>query len=43
VVRWGERLTPLGVSDVELPPSNQTALEIVERFRRIGAQRVVSG
>ena len=33
VVRWGERVTPLGTSDVELPPNNQTALEIVERYR----------
>ena len=24
VVRWGERVTPLGTSDVELPPNNQT-------------------
>jgi len=37
VVRWGERITPLRLSDVELPPINQTALEIVERFRRIKA------
>ena len=35
VVRWGQRVTPLGISDVALPPNNQSALEIVERFRRI--------
>jgi 3-oxoacyl-[acyl-carrier-protein] synthase-3 len=35
VVRWGQRVTPLGVSDVQLPPNNQTALQIVERYRRI--------
>ncbi|MGH8204835.1 MAG: ketoacyl-ACP synthase III [Steroidobacteraceae bacterium] len=29
VVRWGERTTPLGQSDVELPPCDRTALEIV--------------
>ena len=29
VVRWGERTTPLGQSDVELPPLEKTALEIV--------------
>jgi 3-oxoacyl-[acyl-carrier-protein] synthase-3 len=34
VVRWGARVTPLGVSEIVLPPINQTALEIVERFRR---------
>jgi hypothetical protein len=28
-------VAPLGTSEVELPPINQTALEIVERFRRI--------
>jgi 3-oxoacyl-[acyl-carrier-protein] synthase-3 len=37
VVRWGERLTPLGTSDAELPPNNQSALAIVERYRRIKA------
>ena len=37
VVRWGERVTPLGISDVQLPPGNQTALQIVERYRRISA------
>jgi 3-oxoacyl-[acyl-carrier-protein] synthase-3 len=41
VVRWGERVTPLGTSDVELPPNHQTALEIVERYRAIGKLRVV--
>jgi 3-oxoacyl-[acyl-carrier-protein] synthase-3 len=29
VVRWGSRTTPLGTSDVDLPPLEQTALEIV--------------
>jgi 3-oxoacyl-[acyl-carrier-protein] synthase-3 len=37
VVRWGERVTPLGTSDAELPPNNQSALAIVERYRRIKA------
>jgi 3-oxoacyl-[acyl-carrier-protein] synthase-3 len=37
VVRWGQRVTPLAVSDAELPPNNQTALDIVERYRRIKA------
>jgi 3-oxoacyl-[acyl-carrier-protein] synthase III len=40
LVRWGERVTPLGTSDVELPPDKETALEIVTRYRRIGALRV---
>ena len=35
VVRWGQRVTPLGTSDVELPPNNQTALEIVHKYRAI--------
>ncbi len=29
LVRWGERTQPLGSSDAELPPCNQTALEIL--------------
>jgi 3-oxoacyl-[acyl-carrier-protein] synthase III len=37
VVRWGERVTPLATSAIELPPNNQSALEIVGRFRRINA------
>jgi 3-oxoacyl-[acyl-carrier-protein] synthase III len=40
VVRWGGRVTPRGVSDVELPPNNQSALEIIERYRAIGRVRV---
>jgi 3-oxoacyl-[acyl-carrier-protein] synthase-3 len=37
VVRWGRRVTPLGTSSIELPPNNQTALQIVEKYRRIRA------
>jgi 3-oxoacyl-[acyl-carrier-protein] synthase-3 len=33
VVRWGERVTPLGKSDVELPPCARTGLEIVNELR----------
>ena len=29
MIRWGERVTPLGESDVELPPCDQTALELM--------------
>jgi 3-oxoacyl-[acyl-carrier-protein] synthase-3 len=29
MIRWGERVTPLGESDAELPPCDQTALEIL--------------
>jgi 3-oxoacyl-[acyl-carrier-protein] synthase-3 len=32
IVRWGERTTPLGRSDVELPPGEKTALELVRGF-----------
>jgi len=35
VVRWGERVTPLGQTDVELPPCENTALDLVkEHIRR---------
>jgi 3-oxoacyl-[acyl-carrier-protein] synthase III len=34
LVRWGARTTPLGTSDVELPPSDRTALEIVQGYLR---------
>jgi 3-oxoacyl-[acyl-carrier-protein] synthase III len=33
LIRWGERMTPLEVSDAELPPSPKTALEIVNEIR----------
>jgi 3-oxoacyl-[acyl-carrier-protein] synthase-3 len=34
LVRWGDRVTPKGVTDVDLPPCNQTALELVQGFIR---------
>jgi 3-oxoacyl-[acyl-carrier-protein] synthase-3 len=34
VIRWGERVTPLGTSDVELPPCDQTGLELVQNIMR---------
>ena len=30
LIRWGARVTPLGTSDAELPPCDQTALQIVQ-------------
>jgi 3-oxoacyl-[acyl-carrier-protein] synthase-3 len=37
LIRWGERTTPLGESDAELPPCDQTALEIMsEAIKRTG-------
>ncbi len=41
VVRWGQRVTPKGLSGVELPPNNHSALELVSRYRGIHRQRVV--
>ncbi|MGB5325475.1 MAG: ketoacyl-ACP synthase III [Pseudomonadales bacterium] len=31
-VRWGERVTPLGYSEVELPPCEQSALALIEPY-----------
>ena len=31
VVRWGRRVTPLSTSDAELPPCEETALELIAR------------
>jgi len=42
VVRWGERVKPLGASNVDLPPNNLTALDLVNRYRGINALRVTS-
>jgi 3-oxoacyl-[acyl-carrier-protein] synthase III len=33
VVKWGERVTPLGTSDAALPPVTRTALEMVNEVR----------
>jgi 3-oxoacyl-[acyl-carrier-protein] synthase-3 len=30
LIRWGARVTPLGVSDIELPPCEKSALEMVQ-------------
>jgi hypothetical protein len=32
-VRWGERTTPLGTSELDLPPCDKTGLELVEELR----------
>ncbi len=39
VVRWGDRVTPLGTSSAELPPCDRSALEMVTaiRTRKAGA------
>ena len=39
LVRWGDRVTPKGTSDVELPPCDQTALELVQGMIRAKGQR----
>jgi len=35
LVKWGERVTPLGTSDRDLPPCTQTALEMVNAVRNV--------
>jgi 3-oxoacyl-[acyl-carrier-protein] synthase-3 len=30
LLRWGQRVTPLGTSDVELPPCDKTGLELTQ-------------
>jgi 3-oxoacyl-[acyl-carrier-protein] synthase-3 len=37
LVRWGDRVTPLGTSTADLPPCNKTALELVNEIRAIKA------
>jgi hypothetical protein len=31
-VRWGDRVKPLGQTDIDLPPSDRSALEIVQGY-----------
>lgn len=33
LVKWGDRVTPLGSTDAELPPNDRTALELVNEVR----------
>ena len=33
LVRWGERVTPLGTTEAQLPPCSHTALEMVNEIR----------
>jgi 3-oxoacyl-[acyl-carrier-protein] synthase III len=42
LVRWGDRVTPLGVTDVELPPCHETGLDIVKRHRQRKAAATVA-
>jgi 3-oxoacyl-[acyl-carrier-protein] synthase-3 len=35
ILRWGARTTPLGQSDVELPPCNQTGLEMIREIMKV--------
>jgi 3-oxoacyl-[acyl-carrier-protein] synthase-3 len=34
VIRWGERTTPIGTTDVDLPPCEKTAVELVQDIVR---------
>jgi 3-oxoacyl-[acyl-carrier-protein] synthase-3 len=34
VIRWGERVTPLGTTDIDLPPCEKSALELVQEIIR---------
>jgi 3-oxoacyl-[acyl-carrier-protein] synthase-3 len=42
VVRWGSRVSPLGTSDIELPSAEQSALDIVQRYRAVNTLRVTA-
>ena len=32
VLRWGQRVTPIGYSEIDLPPCEKTGLEMVREF-----------
>jgi 3-oxoacyl-[acyl-carrier-protein] synthase III len=42
LVKWGQRVTPLGASDRALPPCTQTALQMVNAVRAIHASNAPS-
>ena len=35
LIRWGERTTPLGTTDIDLPPCDKTALQMVQELMAI--------
>ena len=35
LVKWGQRVTPIGTSDAELPPNTKSALELVNEARAV--------
>ena len=41
LLQWGDRVTPMGTSDVQLPPCEKTALEMVQELIRKRAATVV--
>jgi 3-oxoacyl-[acyl-carrier-protein] synthase-3 len=43
VIRWGDRVTPLGTTDIDLPPCTKTAVEIVKDIiaRKSSSQQVL--
>ncbi len=43
VIRWGQRTTPLALSDAELPPNDKTALELLEPHIARYAARAARG
>jgi 3-oxoacyl-[acyl-carrier-protein] synthase-3 len=43
LIRWGDRVTPLQISDAELPPCEKTALEILEPHIKRYAAHTESG
>jgi 3-oxoacyl-[acyl-carrier-protein] synthase-3 len=43
LIRWGDRVKPIASSDVDLPPCEQTALELIEDVLRRKHTRVNSG
>jgi len=40
LVRWGQRVTPLGHSDAELPPCGKSGLELVQEIRARKAEAI---
>jgi 3-oxoacyl-[acyl-carrier-protein] synthase III len=42
LLRWGDRVTPLGTTSVDLPPCEKTALELVNEIRAIKARGAAS-
>jgi 3-oxoacyl-[acyl-carrier-protein] synthase III len=43
VIKWGGRVTPLGTTDIDLPPCDRTAVQIIQDYLQRKGQTSAKG